>query len=164
MKSKCLLLALALSVVPIHAQSTNIDYTRRIDIGSYGGAEFGNTFLGVTTAIAIPIRYRLELSLTDSLSPFETHIALGHGYANIVNVGGTVWLSEGFGINSSFEYSAYSVTNVKKGGYFAFGGVTFRRYVLGVPSRISLDYVRQVNNGISSAGVESAHLQGVNIG
>ena len=124
------------------------------------GSSFGNDFFGVTTGVEIPFAHRYELDLGDMFSPVEHHIALGSGRANKASAGGRVWLTKGFGLNGSAEYSSYNVTTASKGADYAFIGVTWRKIAWGNPARFSLDYVREFRNGISANGTESAHLQG----
>jgi hypothetical protein len=101
-----------------------------------------------------------ELDLKDTFSPFETHVALGGGYANLTSAGGHIWLTNSLGLNGKVERTNYSVTQVSKVADYAFGGVTYRTVSLGVPSRFSFDYIGQFNNGVAPSGVETSHLQG----
>lgn len=162
--------------------ATTYDDHFRVLGGIGGGGDFGNLFLALNGGIEVPFAKRAELDITDSYSPvihvynviipFEQHINLGTGSANIANVGGIVWISKGksLGLNGSAEYSSYS-TQISKGSYYAFGGLTWRKIAWGNPTRFSFDYFRQLDNGIACGtqaacalpganGTESDHVQG----
>jgi hypothetical protein len=143
-----------------NSSSSQYDEQARFLVGSIVGSSFGNELFGVTTGVEIPFARRYELDLVDTFSPFENHVALGSGRANKASAGGHFWLTKGFGLNGSTEYSSYTVTSASKGADYAFIGVTWRKIAWGNPARFSLDYIREFKNGISANGTESAHLQG----
>jgi hypothetical protein len=168
------------------ATSTVYDDHFRVLGGIEGGGNFGNLFMALDGGIEVPIAKRFELDISDAYSPvihvynvvipFEQHVNLGTGSANIANVGGIVWISPGksLGLNGSAEYSSYS-TNISKGSYYAFGGLTWRKVAWGFPVRFTFDYFRQLDNGIACGttaacalpganGTESDHVQGGEFG
>ena len=149
-----LLILAALISVPARAQV-------RVLAGAEGGIDFSNESLGVTVGVEAPFAKRYELDLRDTFSPVESHISLGAGTANKISATGIVWLNKSFGLNARVEDSRYSVTQVEKRADYAFGGIAYRTTVDGFPTRIFVDYVRQFNNGVSPAGIETSHLQGV---
>jgi hypothetical protein len=147
------LLFASLFAVPVKAQT-------RILVGAGGTYAWDNHSAGATFGLEIPFLKHYELDLKDTLSPFETKVALGGGYANLAAAGGHIWLTNHFGVNGSVERTNYAVTAVSKVGDYAFGGITYRTVALGSPSRFSFDYIRQFNNGVTPNGVETSHLQG----
>jgi hypothetical protein len=147
-----LLLALALMVPSAKAQT-------RVLLGLSGSNEFNNMSAGVSAGLEVPFLHRFELDLNDTYSPYETHVGLGIGHANIASAGGTVWLTDKVGLSGKLEDSGYSVTKVSKTAAYALAGATVKTYVLGFPSRVSFGYTQQFNNGITN-GVETSHLTG----
>lgn len=160
MKNLFIILALMLAFGAV-SQAQTVETTPRVIIGGTGGSSFGNAFLGLTTAVEIPVKNRFEFDVVNTFSPVESHIALGHGWAEEVNGGGIVWLTRQVGLNGSASYSRYNVT-ISKAAPYIFGGVTIRTIAYGVPVRFQFDYVREVNNGIfpdNVHGTETGHLQ-----
>lgn len=153
----------ALLVVSAICCSRIANAQTRVLAGVSGGDSFNNYSFGVSGALEIPFAKHFELDLKDTFSPIEKHVALGTGRANISNAGGHIWLTKSFGVNGAAEYSTYNVTKVSKGAAYAFGGIIYRRILFGSPVRLSFDYIRQFNNGITKSGVESSHLQGASI-
>jgi hypothetical protein len=129
-------------------------------IGVAGAQAFDNASLGIQAAVEIPFSKRFEIDLADTLSPLESHVSLGHGRANLTVATGRMWFGS-WGLNGGAEDSMYDVTKVTKDADYAFGGVTKRAIVGGMPARFSFDYIRQFNNGITLTGLESSHLQGL---
>jgi hypothetical protein len=146
-----LILILALAGT-LHAQT-------RILTGVSVSGEYGNISVGPVISMEAPVTKHLEISALDAFYPIEQHIALGHGWANRLKSGMIVWATPSLGVNGSVELSQYHTSINKKAGY-VFGGITYRT-VGWVPTRLTIDYVRQFANGISKDGTESAHLQGV---
>lgn len=144
----------------LYSPSSQYDDKARVLVGTAGGSSFGNYFFGLRAGVEVPFAHRFELDLQDTFSPIERHISLGSGRANQVSAGGHFWLTKGFGLSGSAEYSNYSVTAASKGSDYAFIGVTWRKVVWGIPARFYFDYIREFKNGISANGTESAHLQG----
>ena len=152
---------------------TTYDDHFRFLAGIHGGGDFGNLFLALDAGVEVPFAKRFEIDLSDAYSPvvhvynvvipFEEHINLGTGSANITDVGGIVWVTPGksLGLNGSAEYSTYS-TNIHKGSYYAFGGLTWRKIVWGQPTRFTFDYFRQFDNGIVCGTVAACALPGAN--
>lgn len=137
----------------------------RILVGPSGSANFDNSSVGVLAAIEIPLaKNHLELDARDVFSPFESHVALGGGYANRVSVGGFGWFSDHWGIDARGERSSYDVTQVSKAAYYGIGGFAYRRIVGGFPARFTFNYIRQFNTGITPSGLESPQLQGGEFG
>lgn len=132
----------------------------RVLVGASGGESFGNGSIGVMGAVEVPITKHFEFDLKDVFSPVESHVALGHGTANIVGGGGIVWATKNMGFAGSAEYSTYNVTQVSKGGLYVYGGPVWRVRVLDFPGRFEVDYLRELHNGITN-GVETSHMQGV---
>jgi hypothetical protein len=99
------------------------------------------------------------VDINDSFSPFESHVALGHGWANNLSAGGIVWISKGksLGLNGSTDYSNYSVS-ISKGSYYAHGGLTYRTTAWGSPARFTFDYFRQYKNGIACGTVATCAI------
>jgi hypothetical protein len=146
-------------LVPAH-----IGAQTRVLVGVAGGQAFDNSSLGVTAGLEIPFAKHYELDLKDTFSPFESHVALGGGRANIASAGGIIWFSPAWGITGRVEDSNYNVTKVTKDADYAFGGVVYRGLTLGLPARFTFSYLRQFNNGITPTGLESSHLQGGDVG
>lgn len=149
---KLLLLVLVASSVgaPLKAQT-------RILIGADGGSSFGNLYLSSCAAVEAPIR-RMELDAKDCFSPLEQHISLGSGWANRASSEGIVWASNRIGFTGGASYSNYHV-NISKSAWYANGGLVFRSVVSQIPMRFTFEYIRQLHDGISKDGTESAHLQ-----
>ena len=133
-------------------------------VGPEGALDYDNKSVGLMAGVEIPFAKHFELDLKDTFSPIETHVALGGGRANITTAGGIVWLSQNWGLTGSVADSMYDVTKVTKDGDFASGGFIHRGYIGGLPARVSIKYVQQFNNGITPSGLESSHLQGVEVG
>jgi hypothetical protein len=148
---------LMLFVPTTHAQT-------RWLVGPEGALDYDNKSVGLLAAVEIPFAKRFELDLKDTFSPIETHVSLGGGRANILTAGGIVWLNQHWGVTGSVADSMYDVTKVTKDGDFASGGFVHRGYIGGLPARVSIKYVQQFNNGITPSGLESSHLQGVQVG
>lgn len=129
-------------------------------LGVSGTSAFDNLSAGVTAGLNVPFLHRYELNLQDTYSPYESHIGLGQGHANIAQAGGLVWLGKNIGVQANIEDSGYSVTQVSKTAFYVTGGLVKRTYLFGVPTRFGLGYAQQINNGIVN-GVETSHLQGV---
>lgn len=139
------------ATLPVQAQT-------RVLFGGGGGQLYGNITASVITSVEIPIKSHLEVDLLDEFSLYENHIALGSGTANLDRSTGILWATKHVGLVGSFENSEYSVT-IHKTTFKALGGVVFRREWLGSPTRIELDYVRQIANKLH-VGTESNYLQG----
>jgi hypothetical protein len=154
-----LLLLLVALLVPAHVGAQT-----RVLIGAAGGDSFDNYSFGVNAALEIPFAKHFELDLQDTFSPIEAHVALGSGRANAASVGGIAWFSKSFGINGQVQDSSYDVTKVSKDANYAGGGFIYRGIVGGAPTRFNLGYTRQIFNGISSSGLETSRLQGVDFG
>jgi hypothetical protein len=135
----------------------------RVLVGVAGAQSFDNSSVGVTVGLEIPVTKHIEIDLNDIFSPFESHVALGGGRANIAKATGRVWFNR-FGIFGGAEDSSYNVTKVAKDDVYAFGGVSYRAIVGGAPARFSLSYLQEFNNGVSPTGLETPHLQGADIG
>lgn len=132
---------------------------QKVVVGVDGGSSFGNMFIGPTVGLEVPFAKRYELDLYDTFAPIEEHIALGHGWSNQAKAGGIVFLTDHFGLNGYAEYSNYS-TNIYKANEYALGGVNYETTGM----LLNFDYLREFNNGISSAGIESSHIQGGDFG
>jgi hypothetical protein len=145
--------------LPDKPQPTTNSRQSRLLIGASGGESFDNEGAGVFAGAELVIRHRYEVDFIDSFYPIETHVDLGHGYANVASVTGIAWLTDHLGISGRTEYSKYSVTQVTKGAYYESGGPVLSFMALGQPTRFTFGYIRQVKNGISN-GVETNHLQG----
>jgi hypothetical protein len=154
-----LLLLLVALLVPAHVGAQT-----RVLFGVSGGDSFDNYNFGVQAGLEVPFAKHFELDLKDTFSPIESHVALGSGRANVASVGGIVWLTKSWGLSGQVEDSSYNVTKVTKDADYAFGGLVYRTILGGAPTRLTFDYVRQFNNGISPSGLESSHLQGASIG
>lgn len=151
------LLMAVLFVAPVYAQT-------RVWIGPAGGYDFNNLSVGGNGGIAIPFGGRYELDLEDTFSPIESHVKLGHGYANSFSAQGFGWISDHWGVNGIINPSSYSVQKVAKTSYYWFAGPAYRGNVGGFPARFTFNYLRQFRNGITADGVESDHLQGFDLG
>jgi hypothetical protein len=144
--------------------ATTANAQTRFLTGVTGVQDFDNSSIGVTAGIEVPFAKHYELDLKDTFSPFESHVALGGGRANLATVGGFVWLSKSFGLTGHVDDSSYNVTKVTKDADYGFGGLAYRGILGGLPARFTLSYIRQFNNGITPTGLESSHLQGVDLG
>lgn len=158
---KTILASLVLTVMLFTA---NANAQTRVLAGVTGAQEFDNSSLGVTAALEIPFLKHYELDLKDTFSPFESHVALGGGRANIASVGGFVWFTKSFGLTGRVDDSSYNVTKVTKDADYAFGGLAYWTVLGGLPARFTLTYVGQFNNGVTPTGLESSHLQGIDFG
>lgn len=138
--------------------ATTLRAQTRVLAGIDGGSSFGNFFIGPSIALEVPVVKRFELDLKDNFAPIEEHIALGRGWANLAKGGGIIWLTKTIGLNGSAEYSNYHVS-ISKAAEYGFSGITIRRKIDDSPIRLSFDYLRQFNNGITRNGTESSHLQ-----
>lgn len=147
----------AYTTLVLLAFSNTLHAQTRVLIGTGVSNGFSNLAVSVDTAVEVPITHHFELDLRDSFAPFEQHTALGSGWANQAKAGNIVWLTKSFGLNGAAELSQYSVSISKKGEY-AFMGATVRT-ARAMPMRLTFDYVREFNNGISSNGTESSRLQ-----
>lgn len=162
---KNILLALLLLTFAVTASAQN-----RVLVGVAGGQSFDNDNFGVLIGIEHPFYKNLEVDLLDTFSPLESHVNLGHGWENVADLNGIAWMpytdffSHNIGITGGAEYSNYNVKTVAKGADYAHGGLITRAMLAGVPVRVSLEYIRQIANGITYAGIESSHLQGAQIG
>lgn len=136
-----------------------VDGTRFI-LGADAGQDFGNEFAGAVLGIERPIGRHFEADLYERPSPIESHLGLGTGFANVAQGGGIVWLKSAVALSGSMERSQYAVSSAEKAAYYAQMGPIFRLNLTGAPSRITVQYVRQISNGISSNGTESSHLNG----
>ena len=151
---------LLLLVCSLFANSECVKAQTRVLVGGAGAIAWDNQSAGATFGLEVPFLKRYELDLKDTFSPFETHVALGGGYANLTSAGGHIWLTKSFGFNGKVERTGYSVTDVSKVADYAFGGLTYRTLALGTPTRFSFDFIGQFNNGVTPSGVETSHLQG----
>ena len=157
-----LLLALAF-LVPVKAQNLPVtpivNQSVRVYAGISGSDDLDNLNAGVVAGIEKPFLNRYEVSASDDYSPYEQHVGLGNGHSNIAKVGGIIWFHGNTGFESGVEDSSYSVTDVRKSALYATGGLVYRTYFLSVPTRFSIGYAQQFNNGIDN-GVETSHLRG----
>jgi hypothetical protein len=149
---------LLLGSLAAHAQGT------RILIGPSGGDSYDNYQFGVSGGIEQPIGKHLELDFTYRYSPVEKHVALGSGHANLVYGGAYIWLTDHIGLTGRVESSGYAVTRVSKRADYVFGGLAYRAKVGGLPARFTLSYTQQFENGVSTTGLETPHLKGLDFG
>lgn len=157
-------IVLALALLLAFLVPSYVRAQTRVLVGVAGAQEFDNSSVGVIAGFEIPFAKHYELDLKDTFSPFESHVALGGGRANLASVGGQIWLTSAWGITGRVEDSSYNVTKIAKDGDYAFGGVIYRGIVGGLPARFSLSYIREFNNGISPTGLETPQLQGGDFG
>ena len=150
------ILLLALCAGTCHAQS-------RFLVGTSGGSSFDNQSLGISVSAEVPFAHKNEFYIGDTFAPYESHVALGSGYANIVWIGEIRWVTNGFGLSGSIQNSSYRVSKASKAADYFSGGPIFRKMIWGSPARLSFGYIRQVNNGILN-GLESSHLEGGHFG
>lgn len=151
---KPILLALAiLTAMPAFAQT-------RMLVGADAGIDFSNESVGAVLGIEQPIGKRIEIDLYERLSPIESHLGLGSGFANIAQGGGIVWLTKQVGLSFTVERSQYDVKAAEKSSYYAQIGIVDRFLLVGSPSRFGVTDARQIYNGISPNGTESSHLNG----
>jgi len=149
---KKLLFFLALLFVPTaRAQS--------LLIGPDGGFAFSNGFGGLTLKVELPVHH-LELDITNQFDPLESHIKLGSGYAEKATLAPILWVKPSLGLQGALVYSGYSVTATAKHAYYVQGNLVYRTLAIGVPTRFTFGYIREVNNGILVNGDETGHLQG----
>jgi hypothetical protein len=130
----------------------------RVLVGPSGGLVYDNAFFGVTTGLEVPVGHRFEADLYDTAAG-EKHTALGGGWTNSLETQGIVWTTEHLGLNAGVQQSRYSVTGTAKSEYFVNGGLVIRNNSW-VPTRFTLDYVREVANGLMPNGDETNRLQG----
>jgi len=150
-----LVMGLIVIAPPMRAQT-------RFLVGSSGGISFNNESIGVLAATETPFGANYELDFRDVFSPVESHVALGHGMANVFRTTDILWLNGLIGLTGAIEYSNYDVTHVSKGGYYTFAGPIFRFRLWDAPNRLEFSYIREVANGIHN-GIETSHLQGVDV-
>lgn len=87
-------------------------------IGVSGTLAYANANGSVSGELDIPYK-KIEVDLADAYSPYEQHVGLGHGHANIAFISPILWLNN-TGIQGKLEQSGYSVTSVRKVGYLCF--------------------------------------------
>lgn len=155
---------LASLVLAVTLFAVNTSAQTKVLLGVTGAQEFDNSSVGVTAAIEVPFLKHYELDLHDTFSPFESHVALGGGRANLASAGGFIWLTKSIGLIGKVEDSSYNVTKITKDGDYVFGGLAYRGIVGGLPARFTFSYVREFNNGITPTGLESPQLQGGDVG
>jgi len=152
---------------------TAYDNHTRFLLGMNGGGDFGNLFLSFNAGLEVPIGNRLEIDLGDGFSPvfhvdgitipFESHINLGTGSANIASGGAIIWVSPGksLGLSGTVDYSAYS-TSIHKGGYYVHSDLVWRKVAWQMPTRFSFGYFQQFQNGIACGNIAACSLPGAN--
>lgn len=155
---------LASLVLAVSMFAVNTNAQTKVLLGATGVQEFDNSSVGVTAAVEIPFAKHFELDLHDTFSPFESHVSLGGGRANLASAGGFIWLTKSIGLTGKVEDSSYNVTKITKDGDYAFGGLAYRGIIGGLPARFTFSYVREFNNGITPTGLESPRLQGGDVG
>jgi len=158
LRSALFVLLALLSVVSVSKAQT-IEITPRVLIGGTGGTEFGNSYIGVLTAVELPIKH-FELDFSNTFDPYVSHVSLGKGYDNHVEGTGIFWLRK-VGFFGGVDYSMYH-TDISKAAEFARGGVVLRNDFAGVPARFFFTYTHELNNGVfphTSTGTETPRLQ-----
>jgi len=151
--------AIPSSSVIYPAQTQSYEATPRVILGGTGGTEFGNSYIGALTAVEIPIKH-FELDFSNTFSPYESHVALGKGYADQFSGRGILWTPR-VGFFGGATYSMYHV-NISKALEYAHGGVVLRSDVAGVPARFFFTYTHELNNGLfphNASGTETSRLQ-----
>lgn len=143
----------ALFALPAHAQT-------RFLVGADGGDSFNNYFLGIRASLEAPLGKHFEADESVSFFPIENKPSYGKGVSYSLEPGATVWANTTSGFEGSFHHTGYTVTTVKKTEDFVFAGYVYKHTMVGFPTRFHFDYVREVNDGISSNGTEMNHLQG----
>lgn len=157
MKRLILLLSLLLLfVLPGRAQT-------RFLIGGQGGEIYSNVFGSITGQVEVPVS-RFEFDASGSWSPhLEQKVNLGSGYGYQYGTTGRAWFTKNLAVDGGVQESAYSVTATSKAEYFVNTGLTYRRLWLGIPTRFTFDYIREIANGVMPNGDETNHLNGASI-
>jgi hypothetical protein len=150
-----------LAVMLLSAAACGAQERPAILLGASGGESFGNLSLGPMIEVELPLAHHFEWDVRDTFSPLESHIALGHGWANQAEAGGIVWIEKSFGVDGLLTDSTYDVPRLVKSNTYTKMGASFRSAYGGVPLRIFLNYVREVSPPVSH-GVESSHLNAGN--
>src|ERR1700680_4477047 len=103
-------------ILPAAQTPSAYDDHFRFLVGMHGGGDLGNYFASLDAGVEVPFAKRFEFDLSDGFSPvfkvysvvipFESHINLGTGSANITTAGGTVWITPGksLGLRGRAEY------------------------------------------------------------
>lgn len=128
--------------------------------GPDGGYNFGNTFIGFKTKIEMPLGKHLEIDSSATLDPYESHIALGHGFTYSVMPGAIFWVNRTSGFEGLYSHGAYTVTKAAKAADYVYAGYVYKHTMIDLPTRFHFDYFRQVHNGISANGTETNHVTG----
>lgn len=141
------------------AQDTT-DNSARYLVGVSGGDSFNNQEFGGLIGIELPIKKHFEIGFTDAFNPIDNKITVGSGISNQSILQGIGWITKGFGVQSTFEYSDYFIKPLYKGADYVQFGPIWRRVILDKPVRFGLSYSQEVMNGITDKGVETSHLDG----
>lgn len=130
-------------------------------IGIQVGRSVGNAWFGGSASAALPFGHRFEALIGESFSPLEAHFPYGTGWSASTTAGGVAWLNDKWGIIGDLQYSAYSVTALRKASWYWQSGPAYSLNFFGYPTEISMLYTQQFRNGINAAtGVETSHFKG----
>ena len=153
--TKLTIAAIALLLaVPTHAQGT------RYLLGGQLGEDLNNLFAGPLIGIEKPIGKRIELDAYERPAP-ECKPGYGCGWSNSIEGGGIVWMKRWIGLTMNMERSGYAVSSAEKSAMYWRAGTVFRLPERQLPSRLSVQYTAQMENGLGSGGVETSHLKGL---
>jgi hypothetical protein len=156
MKKILVVLALLFSAVSMRAQDLKTHFL----FGPDGGYNFGNTFVGGTAEVEIPIGPHVEIDGSGKINPYESHIKLGHGIGYSVGGGVLLWANRTSGFEGLYSYGGYTVVQATKAADYVYAGYVYKHTMLGFPTRFHFNYFQQVFNGISANGTETNHVIG----
>lgn len=151
MKLKYMVLALLLSPLCASAQV-------RVQMGGFGTGAWNNYQAGMFGSVDVPIGKHFEIGMMDGYSFKEIKPGVGKGTANIARVTGTAWLTPKIGVSVLGEQSGYTLGTLSKGAIYVAGGPVFRTHLLDFPSRVTIGYLAQLDNGIVG-GIETSYMR-----
>lgn len=139
----------------------------RLLVGVEAADNFGNYTFGPMASVEVPLGKHLEWDGKAAYSPLASHIAIGSGYSYGISASGIGWLTNTWGLYGGINDGAYKAVSktsvVHKSQPHVFGGFVYRGLLDGLPSRLFFGYTREIQNGISSNGTESSHLNAFNV-
>lgn len=129
------------------------------EVGSDEGLGYKLPHTAFGVSLEKPIFRRFELQARISDSPDRKAIT-NDGNTLSTSVGAIAWLHRNFGLYDAMSYSRLWTSQFNKAGWFPRPGVVFRLRLLGIPTRMYLDYVVPTGT-IDKKGIESNRLRGV---
>ncbi len=135
----------------------------RVYVGVEGESNFGNYGLGPVGSVEVPLGKYFEADAGGFVEPLYSHIQIGTGYNYSLSTSGIGWFTNNWGLYGGLDDVAYAANTVSKNEPHVFGGFVYRGIISTFPSRFFFGYTREIQNGISSNGIESNHLSAFNV-